>query len=65
MFVARDYNGDLNVFRYKPIREKNHWKPDSSISWEWRPIGERSFPEVTWESEPKEIDDMYFNIRLW
>lgn len=67
MFVARNKNGQINVFKDKPIRleEEWHWDYDINKSSSWRPINDTAFPELKWEDEPIEIDDLYFGLQLW
>ena len=54
-WVARDKNGELNLFEVKPRRDENFgywWDRDYQSS----PIDENAFPELTWENEPKEVE---------
>ena len=66
-WVAREKDGSLNVFKDKPIRDNGqwHWDYDVNKSCCWRPINDDAFPELTWEDEPLEIDELYFGIYLW
>lgn len=56
-YVARDANGDLNLFRHKPGRVDNiaiqGWL--SAAGSLLLLLDEKSFPSVTWESEPKKV----------
>lgn len=54
--VARDEDGCLKFFDEKPIREENFWiNTGDQIQ-----LKEELFPDVTWESEPIEVE---LNIR--
>lgn len=57
MWIARDSNGDLNVYEEKPIRSKDYFgiltKGNSFVA--YLGINSDSFPEVTWENSPKEL----------
>ena len=65
MWVARNKDGALILFKDKPIRVMNkEWNYDMNSSRSWRPLW-FGFEEVTWETEPLEIPDDYFNIKLW
>lgn len=67
IYIARDKDGMLNAFKDKPIREgfRWHWDYDINKSCCWRPLNENGFPELKWEDEPKEVDELYFGIYLW
>ena len=64
MWAARNKDGSMNVFRGKPIRIENEWvwDLDRSKTCGWRPVNDDAFPELKWEDEPIEIDDLYFGI---
>jgi hypothetical protein len=62
MWIARDKNGELVMFTEKPIRQEcggiGRWdtfSPDGAVV-----IGKELFPDVTWDTEPKEI-----KMTLW
>ena len=63
-WVAREKDGSINVFKDKPIRDNDQWH-DINKSCCWRPINDDAFPDLKWEDEPLEIDDLYFGIYLW
>ena len=55
MWVARDKDGTLVLFNGEPIKEESvgRWdtySPDGSMV-----IDRKSFPEITWDGEPKEV----------
>ena len=56
-WVARDKNGEIHYFQEYPRRvteyELNHWWDRDYISM-W--IEKDSFPELTWEDEPVEVE---------
>lgn len=64
MWVARDKDGGLAVYREKPIRDARNWSCDRKVSCEWRPLW-FGFDDLKWEDEPLEIDDMYLGLLLW
>lgn len=57
MWIARDRNGDLNVYEKKPVRLKDYFgisaKENGFVA--YLGINSDSFPEVTWENSPKEL----------
>lgn len=54
-WVARDENGDLCVFKDKPVRGSGVWKLNGCGEYAY--LDEAMFPEVTWEdSEPSEVE---------
>ena len=65
MWVARNKDGSLMLFKDEPIRVMNkEWSWSETGSRTWRPLW-MGFEEITWETEPLEIPDDYFGIRLW
>lgn len=56
-WVARDKNGEINYFQEYPRRitedRRNYWWDRDYIS---MCIDENSFPELTWEDEPIEVE---------
>lgn len=58
-WVARDKDGLLCVFYGdKPQRGGGNrwWPPEHCPERDWMCIDEKKFPELTWESEPIEIE---------
>jgi len=51
MWVARDKNGHLMLFSMLPRRMYNMWLSVGKAM----PIDKSLFPDVTWESDPKEV----------
>lgn len=48
-WVARDRNGKLYLYRYRPLRYGNIWRTDDSIA-------DELFPEVQWsDKEPTKV----------
>ena len=64
MWAARDKNGSAKVFKDKPVRCAEMWVCRSKPGL-WRPVNDNAFPELKWDDEPLEIDDLYFGIYLW
>ena len=56
-WVARDCNGDLNLFETKPKRStftrRKYWFTDSCMHYH---IREDVFPDLKWEDEPKKVE---------
>lgn len=50
LFVARDHNGQLWLHFKKPVRTGWVWQSDKCIE-----VQKELFPEVTWESKPREV----------
>lgn len=53
MWIARDSNGTLVLHLQKPIRNYfcNDWEADDFLE-----IDANLFPELTWNSEPLEVE---------
>lgn len=56
-WVARDKEADeliLVLGKEKPSRMETYWF--AGFSWGYTPIHDDIFPELTWESEPVEVE---------
>ena len=68
MWIAREENGDLYLFRYKPYEKYTYWYSDSEDVKEGRiRIDIDLFPEITHYNSPKEVvlqikEDLNTNI---
>lgn len=52
-WIARDENGELNLFMSKPKRHHifgGCWLDDTAI-----PLSDSAFPAVNWQSEPLQV----------
>lgn len=53
MWIARDKSGELYLYNNKPVREDETFS--NTTSWlQW--LCPRTFPEVTWENSPVEVE---------
>lgn len=52
MFVARDKNNHLYLFKDLPVRGTECWWAESGVDGTYLRLDESSYPEVTWESAP-------------
>lgn len=55
MWIARDKDGTLVLFKVKPVRCKDKWV-SFGVNWENFTIDESLFPELKWEDEPIEVE---------
>lgn len=58
MWVARDKDGELVLYKGRPVRgslDKDKWVSFGS-TWENFTIDESLFPSLKWEDEPLEVD---------
>ena len=56
MYVARDKNGLLFIYRHKPSKGKGMWIENPQDTGLYDYIPEDYFPEVKWEDEePREL----------
>lgn len=56
MYVARDKDGDLYLYKDHPIKCSESWQP-SKTSNDWIKLYPSLFPEVKWEDEePTEVE---------
>lgn len=55
MYLARDKNGDLYLFRLLPERRRECWWADSELDGSYLRLDKKLYPEVTWDSEPREV----------
>lgn len=53
VYVARDKDGDLFLYKEKPIKKGIEWSDAISNSWFLNVMGidNEEFPEVTWKDE--------------
>lgn len=57
MWVARDKDGELVLYKGKPVRShsKDKWV-SFGVNWENFTIDESLFPDLKWEDEPIEVE---------
>lgn len=56
MYVARDKDGDLYLYKDHPLKCSESWQP-SKTSNDWIKLYPSLFPEVKWEDEePTEVE---------
>lgn len=56
MYIARDKDGDLYLYKDHPIKCSESWQP-SKTSNDWIKLYPSLFPEVKWEDEePTEVE---------
>ena len=57
MWIARDMDGQLHLFVYRPCR--HYYRKEGKFKWESdgqsMDVDRNSFNEITWESEPVEV----------
>ena len=57
MWIAREENGDLYLFRYKPYKSQRYWYCDEEEAAKNRLRIDRDlFPEVDFYNSPVEVD---------
>lgn len=56
MYLARDKNNDLYLFYKKPQKIRDCWWADSELDGSYLKLDKTLYPEVTWDSEPLEVD---------
>lgn len=59
MWVARDKDGELTLYKSKPHRGKlPRWDPESWDSGDeyWIVLDPKLFPDLTWDDEPIEVE---------
>ena len=54
MYIARDWDGALYVYRKKPLHNGGRTFIAQSSQW-WR-INKEEYPEVTFENSPMEVE---------
>ena len=54
VWIARDYDGDLYVYRKKPLHNGSKTFIATTSQW-WR-INKNEYPEITFENSPKEME---------
>ncbi|QSV44731.1 hypothetical protein [Geobacter benzoatilyticus] len=52
MYVARDKDSQLYLFKDVPLRGKECWWAEAGVDGTYLRLDKALFPEVTWESEP-------------
>ncbi|RNC70428.1 MAG: hypothetical protein ED859_06330 [Desulfuromonadales bacterium] len=52
MFIARDSNNDLYLFRDMPVRGSGCWWAEKGVDGTYLLLDSSLYPEVTWESDP-------------
>ncbi|SDB77168.1 hypothetical protein SAMN05192581_101835 [Bacteroides ovatus] len=56
MYIARDKDGDLYLYKKQPVKYSESWQL-SKTSNDWIKLDSSLFPEVTWEDEePTEVE---------
>lgn len=60
LWIARDKNGALWVFKRKPVRNEKSFDIDWGVH-ERMFLDESQFPEVTWANSPQEIEIKLIN----
>lgn len=57
MWIARDDNGDLNLFRIKPYKSSGYWIADANEPQNHKMRIDRDlFPEIKSYSQPVEVE---------
>ncbi len=56
MWIARDKNGLICLFKTKPIRHNEIFCSDDYWNTSCLSLGFDAFPEVTWENSPKKVE---------
>lgn len=57
MYVARDRDGDLYLYKKKPVKYSGSWQLCSDNPHYFYKIDASLFPEVSWEDEePTEVE---------
>lgn len=57
MYVARDRDGDLYLYKKKPVKYSGSWQLCSDNPHDFYKIDASLFPEVSWEDEePTEVE---------
>lgn len=60
IWIARDYDGSLYVYRKKPLH--NGGKTFIAQSSQWWRINKNEYPEVTFENSPQEVELVIKNV---
>lgn len=57
MYVARDRDGDLYLYKKQPVKYSESWQLSSDNPHDFYKIDSSLFPEVKWEDEePTEVE---------
>jgi hypothetical protein len=55
MYLARDKNNDLYLFKIFPERRRECWWADCELDGSYLRLEKNLYPEVTWDTEPMEV----------
>lgn len=55
LWIARDKDGSLWVFRSKPVREEKIFNIELGLH-KMMYLDESQFPSVTWENSPQQVE---------
>ncbi|SJZ41995.1 hypothetical protein SAMN02745119_00563 [Trichlorobacter thiogenes] len=55
MYLARDKNNDLYLFRILPERRRECWWADAALDGSYLRLDKQLYPEITWDTEPLEV----------
>ena len=57
MYVARDKDGDLYLYKKQPVKYSESWQLCSDNPYDFYKLDSSLFPEVKWEDEePTEVE---------
>jgi len=63
MWIARDKNQRLYVYKNKPERGWEGFEEDDSYRLTCFEISQTLFPEVTWENSPKKVKSIKIELK--
>lgn len=56
LWIARDMEGALYLYKEEPIRYRTHFlSKDSNVRYDYIALDDSLFPEVTWENSPRKV----------
>lgn len=55
LWIARDKNGQLNLYTYEPFKGPEDRFYKSLPNAVYMPINPYLYPEITWENSPKKV----------
>jgi hypothetical protein len=56
MYIARDKNNDLYLFKELPNRGNECWWAPSGVDGTYLRLDKSLYPEITWDSEPLKVE---------
>lgn len=59
LYIVRNKDGILNLFRGKPVRDNDKWirNPNSKVSYDnIIELSSKKFPQINWETEPIHVE---------